>query len=89
MPASINMRLSMIPIPFLVGLPGFREKIWGMREETSEFQGIYQWDSLESAEKYQKSFIFRVMTKRAVADTISIVIMPNTVLSEYLRELLG
>jgi hypothetical protein len=88
MPISINRRLSMIPAPFLIGLPGFREKIWTMQEETGEFQGIYQWDSLESAQEYPKSFIFRLMTKRAIAETVSIEILPDTVLSEYLVGLL-
>jgi hypothetical protein len=88
MPVSINKRLSMIPTPFLIGLPGFREKIWTMQEEPGEFQGIYQWDSLESAQKYPDSFIFKVMTKRAVPDTVSIEILPDTILSEYVSKLL-
>jgi hypothetical protein len=86
MPASINKRLSMIPAPFLIGLSGFREKIWTMQEITGEFQGIYQWDSLESARKYPDSFIFKVMTKRAKPDTVSIEMLPNTLLSDYMRE---
>ena len=86
MPASINKRLSMIPTPFLIGLSGFREKIWTMQENTGEFQGIYQWDSLESAQKYPDSLIFKIMTKRAVPDTVSIEILHNTLLSDYMQE---
>ncbi|MFC1770164.1 YdhR family protein [Nitrospirota bacterium] len=85
MPASINKRLSMIPTPFLIGRSGFREKIWTMQENTGEFQGIYQWDSLESAQKYPDSLIFKVMTKRAMPDTVSIEILPNTLLSDYMQ----
>jgi hypothetical protein len=89
MPGWINKRLSLIPAPFLIGLPGFREKVWTMQEETGEFQGIYQWDSLESARKYPDSFIFRAMIKRAAANTVSVEILPDTILSEYIMKLLN
>ena len=59
-----NKRLSMIPAPFLMGMKGFREKYWSFNEKTEYFQGIYQWESKETAEKYTESFIFKRMTKR-------------------------
>lgn len=64
LPANINKYLSMIPVPFLIGLSGFREKYWTISED-GYFQGIYQWHSEKAAENYPNSFIFRVMTKRA------------------------
>jgi hypothetical protein len=88
-PAWANKRLSMMPIPFLIGFSGFREKIWAMNEETGEFQGIYQWDSFESAERYPESFIFKAMTKRAVPGSVSIEIQKETVLYEYMEGLLN
>jgi hypothetical protein len=81
---STNKRLSIIPAPFLVGMDGFLEKDWTINDETNEFQGIYQWSSTEAAERYPDTFIFKLMTKRAVPGTVSYEILPNTDLSGYL-----
>lgn len=82
-----NKRLSMIPAPFLMGMKGFREKYWTFNEDTDYFQGIYQWESKEIAENYPGSFIFKLMTKRAASGTLSYEIIPDMVLSKYIREL--
>lgn len=83
----INKQLSMIPAPFLVGMEGFREKYWTFDEKTDSFQGIYQWESKEIAEKYPDSFIFKLMTKRSAPGTVSYEIIPNTILSQYIKGL--
>lgn len=70
LPTDINKYLSMIPVPFLIGLSGFREKYWTI-SEGGYFQGIYQWASEELANDYPNTFIFKVMTKRAVPGTVS------------------
>lgn len=82
-----NKRLSMIPAPFLIGMRGFREKYWTFNEDTDYFQGIYQWESKEIAEKYPDSFIFKLMTKRSAPGTLSYEIIPNTDLSQYIKRL--
>jgi hypothetical protein len=82
-----NKKLSMIPAPFLMGIPGFIEKNWVFNNETGDFQGIYQWESLEFAKKYPDSFIFKLMTKRAVPGSLSYEIKPNTEISHYLEKL--
>lgn len=82
----VNKRLSVIPAPFLMGMMGFREKIWTINEKTNEFQGIYQWSSQKAAERYPKTFIFRLMTKRAAPGTISYEIMSNTDIVEYITK---
>jgi hypothetical protein len=82
----INKLLSMIPAPFLIARPGFRQKIWTMNEN-GHFQGIYQWESKEFAEKYTASFIFKVMTKRSAPDSLSYEIIPNAGISQYVRKL--
>ena len=82
-----NKRLSIIPAPFLINMKGFREKIWTFNEDTDFFQGIYQWESKEIAEKYPKSFVFNLMTKRAAPGTVSYEIIENTELIEYLKRL--
>ena len=84
----VNKKLSFIPVPFLIGMEGFREKDWTINEDTNEFQGIYQWSSREIAEQYPETFIFRLMTKRAVPGTVSYEIIPKTDLSKYISNLL-
>lgn len=78
-----NKRLSIIPVPFLIGMKGFREKIWTINESTNDFQGIYQWSSKEMAARYPETFIFKLMTKRAAPGTVSYEIIPNTDLTYY------
>lgn len=84
---SINKYLSMIPTPFLIGMKGFREKYWTIDEQSGLFQGIYQWESKESAERYPDSFIFGLMTSRSAKETLSYEIIPNTNLSRYIERL--
>jgi hypothetical protein len=82
-----NKSLSMIPAPFLMGMKGFREKYWTFNEETDYFQGIYQWKSKEIAEKYPESFIYKLMTKRSAPGTLSYEVLPNTILSDYIKRI--
>jgi hypothetical protein len=66
-----NRLLSLIPIPFIVAQPGFRSKTWLMGRRTYAFQGIYEWDSMEDAEKYRASFPMKLMRRRAISDTLT------------------
>lgn len=88
LPLQINKRLSLFPTPFLIGQPGFRQKIWTINEK-GFFQGIYQWQSKEFAEKYPESIIFKMMTKRSASGTLSYEIIPDTLLYEYVESLLN
>jgi hypothetical protein len=87
LPLAVNKRLSMIPAPFLMAKPGFRQKIWTVTED-GYFQGIYQWASKEFAEAYPQSFIFKVMTKRSAPGTLSYEVIPNTILAHYTEKLI-
>lgn len=80
----VNRRLSVIPAPFLVAKPGFRQKIWSVTEDGC-FQGIYEWACKEAAEKYPRSFVFKLMTKRSAEGTLSFAVIPDTVLSDYVE----
>jgi hypothetical protein len=83
--ALANKKLSIIPAPFLMGMEGFLEKVWTINEETNEFQGIYQWSSKETAQRYPETFIFKLMTKRAAPGTVSYEVISETVLTEYVN----
>ncbi len=85
LPLAVNKLLSMFPTPFLIANPGFLEKIWTVSED-GYFQGIYQWNSVEYAETYPQSFIFRMMTKRSAEGTLDYKIFSNTSLSHYIKK---
>jgi len=87
LPMRVNKRLSMMPTPFLLAKPGFREKIWTVSDD-GYFQGIYQWASNELAESYPQSFIFKLMTKRSAEGSLSYEIIPDTRLSEFIGKLI-
>ena len=88
LPIQINKRLSLFPTPFLIAKPGFSEKIWTLNKD-GYFQGIYQWETKEFAESYPQSFIFKMMTKRSSAGTLSFEVIPDTLLSNYVESLLN
>jgi hypothetical protein len=69
--AKINKRLSLIPIPFILGVPGFRSKLWMLDRETGCFQGVYEWDTVAAAEAYMRSFAIRLMRQRAMPGSLS------------------
>lgn len=83
----INQALSMIPVLFLTGMDGFREKYWAVDESTHSFLGLYQWGTEEIAENYPNSFVFGMLTKRAASNTLSYKILPNTSLSQLIQRL--
>ncbi|MFC1935395.1 hypothetical protein ACFLX9_01320 [Chloroflexota bacterium] len=72
-----NRLLSLIPIPFIVGLPGFRSKTWTLDKDSGGFQGIYEWDTVQDAETYKNSFAIKLMTKRAVPGSIAFEVIPT------------
>lgn len=65
-----NRILSLIPIPFIIAQPGFRSKTWMISHKTEMFQGIYEWDSVDDAERYWDSFPMKLMKRRAVPETL-------------------
>jgi len=71
MSLEMNKRTSLIPIPFIVAQPGFRSKMWALGRECGEFQGIYEWDTVDAAENYWTSFPMKLMKKRAVPASLS------------------
>ncbi len=71
-----NMRFSWLPIPFYVGLPGFRSKLWMYHAETGDFAGYYEWDTFEDATNYSQSFAAKFMTNRSVPGSVSFRVIP-------------
>jgi hypothetical protein len=65
LPMWLNRLLSWIPVPFIVSQPGFISKTWFQKADTSEFMGVYEFDSLNSAFNYWHSLPIRMMRRRA------------------------
>lgn len=65
-----NKILSLIPIPFIIAQPGFRSKTWMTGKDTGTFQGLYEWDRVEDAERYWNSFPLKLMKRRSIPDTL-------------------
>jgi hypothetical protein len=70
MSVAANLRFSALPMLFILGLPGFRSKIWLVNRATGDFQGIYEWDSRADAERYAGSFAMRFMTGRSLPGSV-------------------
>ena len=66
-----NKLFSLLPIPFFIGLPGFRSKLWMLNETNGDNQGIYEWDTFQDAQNYANSFAMKFMRKRSLPGSIS------------------
>ena len=82
-----NIKYSLIPMLFILGLPGFRAKFWMLNKINGDVQGIYQWDTFEDAKNYANSFALNFMTSRSVLGSVSYEIIPNKSLEEYIKSL--
>lgn len=69
--AAANRRLSLIPIPLIVAQPGFRSKTWLLGQETGDFIGHYEFDTLTEAEAYWHSLPLQMMRRRASDDSLT------------------
>ena len=69
--AATNRWLSSIPIPLIVAQPGFRSKTWLLGEQTGDFIGRYELDTVAAAEAYWRSLPLSMMKRRAAAGSLS------------------
>jgi hypothetical protein len=72
-----NIRFSLLPMWFIIGLPGFRSKLWMYNPQNGDSAGFYEWDTVQDAENYSKSFAAGFMTKRSVPGSVSFKIIPK------------
>ena len=79
-----NRIISIIPMLLITGFPGFHTKMYGVNMENGYWQGMYQWKSEQSLEDYKQSFVYRMMNRRAVDDSISSKKFPHMQLLRFL-----
>ena len=75
-----NRVASIIPMLLITGFPGFQTKMYAVNKENGYWQGMYQWKTQKHLEDYLKSFVYKLMNKRAIQETI--------ISWEYSKELL-
>jgi hypothetical protein len=80
-----NKLASVVPMLMITGFPGFMQKMYAMDPDTGFWQGMYQWRSGEHLEAYQKSFVFRMMKRRAINGTVNELTLLNQQLTDYLK----
>lgn len=78
-----NRIVSIIPMLLIAGHPGFVSKCYAMNEENGVWQGMYQWQSIKDLELYKKSFVFKMINKRAIPETIVSQTVIHQTLSEF------
>jgi len=72
----LNILFSLLPIPFIAGLPGFRSKLWLLDEMRGDFHGLYERQTVADAKAYAHSFALRFMTGRSVPGSVAYDITP-------------
>ena len=78
-----NILFSNFSIPFFIGLPGFRSKTWMYNEETGDFSGYYEWDTVEDAENYKNSFAASFMTNRSEPESVSFTVQKRVAANPF------
>lgn len=81
-----NKFTSIIPMLIIAGTPGFITKIYSVCPDDGYWLGMYQWESPEKLTKYKSSFVFKMMKRRAITDSLSTVEITDKSLMEYLDE---
>ena len=82
----VNKLTSIVPMLLITGFPGFIKKVYAVNYKNGYWQGMYQWESLEYLEEYKKSFVFKVMNKRAIPETIKSIQYENKSLDNFIKE---
>ena len=65
-----NRIASILPMLLITGFPGFDVKMYGVNKRDGYWQGMYQWQTKQVLEEYKRSFVFRMMNKRAITSTL-------------------
>ena len=65
-----NRIASILPMLLITGFPGFDVKMYGVNKRNGYWQGMYQWQTKQVLEEYKRSFVFRMMNKRAITSTL-------------------
>ena len=79
-----NKIASRIPMLLITGYPGFQIKMYAANKETGYWQGMYQWKTKEHLDDYLNSFIYKMMNKRAIKESLSSRTYENQLLIDFI-----
>jgi len=66
-----NIAFSWLPAMLIIGLPGLRSKRWLIHDETGDFAGLYEWDTVADAKRYESSSAMDFMRNRSFPASVS------------------
>jgi hypothetical protein len=81
-----NRIASIIPMLLITGFPGFQVKMYAVNKENGFWQGMYQWKTRKHLEEYLKSFVYKMMNKRAMKETINSREYGNQLLTNFINK---
>ena len=81
-----NRFASIIPMLLITGFPGFQSKMYAVNKKNGYWQGMYQWKTKKHLEDYLKSFVYKMMNKRAIQETIKSIQYENKSLDNFIKE---
>jgi hypothetical protein len=81
-----NKIASIIPMLLISGFPGFKTKMYAVNKKNGYWQGMYQWESIQALEEYKKSFVFKMMNRRAIKNSINSVVLENIHLLDFIKK---
>ena len=81
-----NRFASIIPMLLITGFPGFQTKMYAVNKENGYWQGMYQWKTKKHLENYLESFVYKMMNKRAIHETIKTFQYENKSLDNFIKE---
>lgn len=67
------------------GFPGFDVKLYGVNKSNGYWQGMYQWQTIQDLEEYKKSFVFRMMNRRAITGSLNMMEFKNQNLADFIN----
>jgi len=65
-----NKLASIIPMLLIAGFPGFVQKLYAVNKENGYWLGMYEWKSARHLKVYKRSFVYRMMNRRAQKGTV-------------------
>lgn len=81
-----NKIASIIPMLLISGFPGFSQKLYAVNNNNGFWMGIYEWESKQHLEAYKNSFVLRMMKKRAIPTSISMLEKENFNVNDFIQQ---
>lgn len=82
----VNKMASIIPMLLITGFPGFQAKMYAVNKKNGYWQGMYQWESKHALQEYKKSFVFKVMNRRAIKNSLISFEFDNIKLIDFIKK---